>query len=399
MSKSKEKHLTLNDRILILNLVSKGYSLRTISSAINCCPTTVSNELHYRRELKQANAWNGAPLSKCNSGRTEKAPWICNGCENYTHCRKQKYIYNPENAHHQYRVSLIATRSGTHCNPEALKYLDKIITPAIKEKSQTLDHLYSYMSNELGISRSTLYRYVGKGYLEIKNIDLPKRVKYKANRVKKVEVKERVIRKGRTYLDFLAYIDQHHNANIYELDSVIGKSGSNEKVLLTILLRKSNFMMAFIRDRNDSKSVVDIFNRMEAVLGRPRFATLFYVGLTDNGQEFSRINELECPDRSYKRTHLFYCDSRQDQQKGKIEKNHEYIRKYLPQGTSFNDLTQKDIDIMMNHINSVKRASLEGRSPFECLSTSQAISIKKLGYKELDPNKVVLNPSLFKKKH
>lgn len=149
-------------------------------------------------------------------------------------------------------------------------------------------------------------------------------------------------------------------------------------------------MMAFIRDRNDSQSVVAIFNEVEAKLGKARFASMFRTVLTDNGSEFSRADELECNDRRLKRCNLFYCNARASQQKGKIEKNHEYIRKFIPQGKSFDHLTQEDIDTMMNHINSTKRVSLGNKSPFECLSKSFAISIKKLGYKELDPNKVAL---------
>ena len=179
---------------------------------------------------------------------------------------------------------------------------------------------------------------------------------------------------------------------------VIGKKGEGEKVLLTLLLEKSNFMMAFLRNQNDAQSVVDCFDRIEKTLGTAKFATMFYITLGDNGSEFSKADALEGSHRAFKRTHLFYCDARASQQKGKLEKNHEYIRKYFPQGTSFNCLTQDDVDLMMNHINSVKRESLGNKSPFQCLSRSETISIKKLGYNEIHPNDVILNPSLFKKK-
>ena len=39
-----------------------------------------------------------------------------------------------------------------------------------------------------------------------------------------------------------------------------------------------------------------------------------------------------------------------------------------PRGTSFDELTQQDITLMMNHINSYKRKKLNNRSPYEtCL--------------------------------
>jgi transposase, IS30 family len=45
-------------------------------------------------------------------------------------------------------------------------------------------------------------------------------------------------------------------------------------------------------------------------------------------------------------------------QKLHIEKNHEYIRYIIPKGISFNNLTQEDITLIINHINSTARASL-----------------------------------------
>lgn len=70
--------------------------------------------------------------------------------------------------------------------------------------------------------------------------------------------------------------------------------------------------------------------------------------VNDNGPEFSAADDIEQINRSFKRTNLFYCDANQSQQKGKIEKNHEYIRMYVPQGSSFDEFTQKDITLMMN---------------------------------------------------
>ena len=156
-------------------------------------------------------------------------------------------------------------------------------------------------------------------------------------------------------------------------------------------------MLAFLRDRNDAQSVVDIFDKLESTLGRSKFATLFHVVLGDNGSEFTYVDALEANHRKLQRCHFFYCDVRASQQKGKLEKNHEFIRKYFPQGTSLNSLTQKDVDMMINHINSTKRESLGGKSPIECLTKSQKGAMKKLGYFEIAPQQVISNPSLFRK--
>ncbi|MEG2909453.1 MAG: helix-turn-helix domain-containing protein [Erysipelotrichaceae bacterium] len=120
--------------------------------------------------------------------------------------------------------------------------------------------------------------------------------------------------------------------------------------------------------------------------------------LCDRGSEFSKPNDMETLLKSKTvKAHVFYCNPQCPQQKGKLEKNHEYIRMFVPKGKSFKNLSQAQINHMMNHINSVKRDSLGGKSPFEVLSKSQKRALKKLGYNEISPDKVILSSSLFKK--
>ena len=56
------------------------------------------------------------------------------------------------------------------------------------------------------------------------------------------------------------------------------------------------------------------------------FRELFPVILTDNGCEFADPELFEKGHDGKKRTRLFYCESRHCEQKGYLEKNHEYIR-------------------------------------------------------------------------
>ncbi len=373
------KHLDLNDRIIILKSVIENKTIRQIALMLNISASTVSRELFRNRVIKSPNNYNNAKdLNKCTSFRLTKAFWVCNGCKNYTHCRKLKFVYHPEDAHNKYLNTLVKSRTGYKCSKEYLDYLNKLLVPLIKEKGQSVAHVYANLQDEIGLSKSTLYRYIDKGFLKIKNIDLPKRVIYPKTYIKqKPETKDTSIKKHRTYKDFLVFKANLPKANIIEMDLVIGKKGKTEKVLLTLLLRDSNFMMIFLRDNNSSQSVVDVFDYLERTIGRVAFNSIFNILLTDNGSEFSRVDKLERNDRKQNRCNIFYCDARASQQKGKLERNHTYIRKYFPQGTSFNNLNQSDVDVMVNHINSVKRDSLNGKSCFECLTKTQQAAIKK----------------------
>ncbi|MGB8453172.1 MAG: hypothetical protein WCD89_12695 [Anaerocolumna sp.] len=85
-------------------------------------------------------------------------------------------------------------------------------------------------------------------------------------------------------------------------------------------------------------------------------------------------------------------------QKGAIEVNHELIRRVLPKGTGFNNLTQEDISLMLNHINSYKRKKLNNRSPYETFSFYHGEDVlHKLGYSLVTASDIMLKPALLKK--
>ena len=188
----------------------------------------------------------------------------------------------------------------------------------------------------------------------------------------------------------------HPDIPIVEMDSVEGiKSG---KVLLTIHFVTSSFMLAFIREHNDAQSVIDIFNYMQKMVGLNKFKELFVVILTDNESEFSNPNEIEFDmNTGEQRTKIFYCHPSSPYEKGSCEFNHELLRRILPKGTSFNNLTQQDINLIMSHINSYKRKKLSNISPYEMFSTIYGEdTINKLGINKIEPNNVNLSPNLLK---
>lgn len=125
---------------------------------------------------------------------------------------------------------------------------------------------------------------------------------------------------------------------------------------------------------------------------------MFPVILTDNGGEFKRVLELEYTKDGAPRTRIFYCDPQASWQKPHIEKNHEYIRYVIPKGRSFRDLTQEQMTLLANHINSVKRPGLNDRSPFELVKTEEMKKLlEKMQMSEVPADKICLKPSLLKK--
>lgn len=248
------------------------------------------------------------------------------------------------------------------------------------------------------MSEKTIYKLIDLGILKIKNIDLPRKVRYrKRKKEQRIYKVDKSCLYERKYEDYLKYMEENYDTPVVQMDTVEGKKVG--KVLLTIHFVNCSFMIAFLRDHNDAQSVIDIFNDLNKRLGTKLFQKMFTIILTDNGSEFSNPKEIEYNmETGEKRTKIFYCHPSSPHEKGSCEVNHELIRRILPKGTSFNDLTQEDINLMMSHINSYKRKKLNDISPYDMFSKLYGKdTASKLGIKGIEPNDVNLSPKLLKK--
>ena len=152
---------------------------------------------------------------------------------------------------------------------------------------------------------------------------------------------------------------------LYEVitDTVKG-TRNNGKTLLTMIFNNCSLMLVFLMPDGKKQSVIKVFDNLTKALGIKGFRETFPVILTDNGGEFKDVLALEYTQNNYPRTKVFYCDPMASWQKPHIEKNHEFIRYVLPKGSSFDDFNQEHITLLTNHINSLARDSLNGKTPF-----------------------------------
>lgn len=189
-------------------------------------------------------------------------------------------------------------------------------------------------------------------------------------------------------------MQEHPHLPVTQVDSVEGKKGG--KVLLTIHFVKAEFMLSFLREANDSQSVIDIFEKLYFELRPDRFQKLMPVLLADNGTEFSNPSAIELDRQENPRTRMFYCDPSAPYQKGSAERNHELIRCFFPKGTSLDSYTQDHISLMMDHINSYCRESLGNKTPYEMMAFLYGEDILDLlGCHKIAPNEVTMNSSIF----
>ena len=133
-------------------------------------------------------------------------------------------------------------------------------------------------------------------------------------------------------------------------------------------------------------------------MGHDTFTNLFQVILTDRGSEFTNPLAIEFNNEGKRRTRVFYCDPQCSNQKGGCEVAHEMIRRVLPKKTSFDNLTQEDINLMMSHINSYNRKKLNNQSAMQLFSFLNGGDILgKIGIKSIPANEINITPLLLKK--
>jgi IS30 family transposase len=274
-----------------------------------------------------------------------------------------------------------------------LRQIDSIVTPLIAQGQSP----YQIITNhpELDISVRTLYQYIDDGLLLTRNIDLKRKAKFKPRKVHKTQIKDRTVFRGRTYLDFQALCLDTWT----EMDTV-HSSRESKKTLLTFFFKREKLFLAFLMNRCTKGAVRLIFDRLEKRLDTYAFLTLFHTVLTDRGSEFGDPETLETGINGIERSSIYFCDPMRSGQKGGVENVHTMLRMVLPKGTSFEFLTQWDVNLIVNHINSTPRESLGGKTPYEMASETFGEDIlKALQLRPIAPDEVNLTPKLIRFNH
>lgn len=429
-----QKHLTLEDRIYIENELNKGTSFKDIARFLCKDPTTISKEVRahrlsdwyhkgtfynaknfciHRYHCRKTNACGKiilcnvkcASCPTCNQtckdfekercNRLDKAPYVCNGCtKKINRCTiAHKYTYNARFADRKYREKLRDSRIGINMTKRELQQKNRIISPLIEQGQSPYHILVNHP--ELDMSVRTLYTYLDMGLFTARNIDLKRKVGFKPRKSHNTQISNRAAFHGRLYSDFCSLNLPFH----VEMDTV-HSSKESRKVLLTLFFTKEKLFLAFLMNRCTEGAVRLVFDRLEKRLGTFEFNSVFEYILTDRGSEFGDPDSLETGVNGMQRTSIYYCDPMRSGQKGGIEQAHTLLRMILPKGTSFEFLTQWDVNLIVNHINSTPREILGGRTPYSvALETLGEETLKAFQLKPIVPDEVNLTPKLIRFNH
>ena len=386
-----KKHLTLEDRTEIQDCLHKGMTFKAIARRIGKDPTTVSKEVKKHIQTHKSLSCTD-PNAICPV--LLKAPFVCNPCQKRRTCRLPKRIYVAKVAQTEYEELHTEARSGIPLGKEEFYEVDRIVSDGVK-KGQHLYHILQ--TNQLGISKSTVYRHLQKGYLSVSAIDFPRVVKFKARKARPATYVPKALKVGRTYDDFLAYLDENEVSSWVEMDTLVGKAGG--KVILTMDFTFCNFMFGILLDNKSSHEVASKITELKArfLTEGVRFGDIMPTILTDNGGEFSNVFAFENSFESKKETSLFFCDPYKSSQKPRVEKNHTLFRDIVPKGESFDGFTQETVNLIFSHINGIKRKIYNSRTPYELFAFTYGQEVARiLGVDNIPATDVIQSPKLLK---
>lgn len=225
----KNKHLSYDDRLEIEKGLKNALSFKAIGKIIDKDCTTISKEIKnhfvtkntgtlgrdfnnciYRKECPYKEKGVKCNLKSCSHFQKEecskllKPPYVCNGCLNRSKCTLTKHFYYAEQAYKEYKDILKESREGITYNEAELQNLNHILKPLIIDQKQSIHHVVINNKNKIMCSEKEIYNLINAGILDIKNIDLPRKVRFRKRDKTVTYYKiDKQCLVGRTYQDYL----------------------------------------------------------------------------------------------------------------------------------------------------------------------------------------------------
>jgi IS30 family transposase len=323
------RKLGLDERGVIGLMRNRGESMRGIASVLGRSVSTVSDEL--RRNGGAGGHYVASQAQEKYLARRKRLGG------RWRQPLKDKVIF-----------AYVLARLGDGWTPEQIAGRLKL------ERGQSV------------ICHETIYRYIyAKEQAERKLWELlprgrRQRVKFTGRKAHKSGIPQRVSMRERPLA-----ANSRSEAGHWEGDTVLGQGRSG--AIHTEVERVSRYLCGrMVRGTTSEEAIraqLAIFSHLPA---RLRQSTTL-----DNGTEnhlHLRLHELGM--RTY------FADPYSAWQRGTNEYHNGLLRRYLPKGTSFADLTQADLDDIISEINNRPRKGLGYRTPQEVLDAHMGVRIQ-----------------------
>ena len=217
------------------------------------------------------------------------------------------------------------------------------------------------LSFSVTLSKWTIYKYIDAGvFLRLTNKSLPMGGKKKQKHDK---VRPARAPKGDSIEDRPEGIDKREEPFHWEMDSVVSaKEGGSKKRFLTMTERTSRADLMFLMPDGTMASVVAVLDMLEKKLGGENFRRIFQTITVDNGSEFQDWEGMtRAVDGEGDRTHIYYCHPYSAYERGSNENGNRMIRRRVPKGTDFTEITEDDTLAVQRWVNEYPRGILGGK--------------------------------------
>ncbi len=331
MKRKGTKNLTFTQRIQLETLFNEGLHKRDIAERLGVCLATIYNELkrgYYQRKRVKHTNWFGD--------------------------KTYKYLdsYSAHIAEERYRFNLTSRGAPIKLGKdyEFVSYIEKRVLQDKLSPCAVLGEIKRLKLFETDISKTTLYRYIEKGFfLRLKMSDLPcyrKKKRYRKTVIKRAPRGTSIEKRP---LEILAR-DTFGN---WEMDCIVGVKHSRD-VILALSERLTRYEIIIKLPNRKPCTVVQALDSLERKYGRD-FSKIFKSITVDNGVEFSDFNGLERSIYGGKRTDVYYCHPYTSCERGTNERLNREIRRHLPKGTNFATYTDEQIQFIEDWVNAYPR--------------------------------------------
>ncbi|WP_253301747.1 IS30 family transposase [Spiroplasma endosymbiont of Phyllotreta cruciferae] len=256
--------------------------------------------------------------------------------------------YDPEKANKDYKNKRKKSIKYTTIRIKVVNHVRKILS---KKSYSPMLIIYEYekkYNEKFPFSHVTLYKYIEYKIFDDENNEIKKRLPFKCRKFKTKKRKD-----DRGQLTNIKFIEesQHKKGTFgwFKMDCIVGKD--HQSSCLTFTEEKSLYTICFKLNQHNSEEV----NKAIKIIFKNKLYKVNIKGIiTDQGKEFSKWKEIE----KINNANVYFCDAGTPTQKPHVERINRDIREYLPKGTDFNQITQKEINKVMKIINEKPRPSL-----------------------------------------
>lgn len=264
-------------------------------------------------------------------------------------------IYSAQLAHKKYKINQTAKGPQLKLGNdyELVRYLKRLIIKK-KYKVQVAHKKAIEAGYKMNFSWRTLYNYIELGLLGEKR-DLVKKYRKKGN--SKAKKAKKAINYEKSIENRPKHINDRQEYGHYEMDTVIGTKEKN-KVLLVLTERKTRYEYIELIDGKKAKDVSKGLERLVKRIGKKETKRMKTVTV-DNGTEFLDYESIE----KILGVDVYYCHPYASYERGSNENHNKLIRRFLPKGMAFTNVTKKYVQKIEDWMNNYPRVTKSYTTP------------------------------------